>query len=331
MRMAFAALTMALSLGAVHERSGFAGYVFQERSAPEVDRGSIAVLRRDGLMVPFASFRGTRWVAQWPAGLRGVELPINLESIPERWWSGETPDGWRLWLPGGTPRAVTPAAPQIYRVHCDERIGLRTDYRPAEAPPLLPVEPYPKDGLAATAGIRVEPIASVDPAAPEWRALAVAMLGDFNRAEDRELSVISAAFSHPVDRDERRQVPVRLESWYRVTLDDGSTVSYIEAVRSYPPGPDDDGCGLETLFSGWVTHEKGKERLRADLRARITYCDRVGAAYMQPLGRVRLRDRVYWIAQVAGRESEWYIVVDIGSDRLRYVAEYLAGTRDSCR
>ena len=331
MRMAPVALTAILALAVVQGRSGLAAFPAREQGAHEVDRGSIAVLRRDGLMIPFASFRGTRWMTQWPAGLRGLELPVNLRSIPERWWGGWTPEGWQVWPPGGTARPVTPIAPQIYRVHCDERIGLRTDYRPAEAPPLLPIAPYPKDGLVATAGVRVEPISSVGPTDADWGGLAVALLADFNRAEDREMSVISTVFSHPLGRDERRLQPVRVESWYRTRLEDGSTVSYIEAVRSYPPGPEDDGCGLQTLFSGWVTHEKDERRPRADLQARVTYCDRVGATFMQPLGRIRLRDRVYWIAQVAGNESEWYIVVDVAPGQVRYVVEYPAGSRNSCR
>ena len=319
MRFFAAALAAVLSLGAGQPGSG------------PPDRGSIAVVRRDGLMVPFASFRGTNWTSTWPQSIRGLELPINLESVPERWWGGETPAGWQLWLPGGITRELTPVAPQIYRVHCAERIGLRTNHQPQGAPPLLPVEPYPIDGLATTDGVRLQAIPRVSVLAPEWSRLAVALLEDFNRAEDRELSEISAAFLHPVDRRERHRVPVRLESWHLTSLDDGTTVSYIEAARSYPPGPDDDGCGLETLFSGWVMEETGVRRPRADLQARVTYCDRVGATTMQPFGRIRLRDRVYWIARVAGREAEWYVVVDVAPNRVRYVVEYLAGSRDSCR
>jgi hypothetical protein len=311
MKSVVATLAAVLSLGPGQEGSG------------PPDRGSIAVLRRDGLMVPFASYRGTNWTSQWPQSIRGVELPINLESVPDRWWGGETPGGWQLWLPGGTTRELTPVAPQIYRVHCAERIGLRSNHKPQGAPPLLPVEPYPIDGLATTTGVRLEAIPRVSVLAPEWSRLAVALLEDFNRAEDRELSAISAFFLHPADRGQRRQMPVRLESWHLTRLDDGTAVSYIEAVRSYPPGPDDDECGLETLFSGWVIEGKGAERPQAELQARVTYCDRVGATTMQPFGRIRLRDRVYWVAQVAGREVEWYVVVEVASN--------LAGSRDSCR
>src|SRR5690606_34280967 len=136
---------------------------------------------------------------------------------------------------------------------------------------------------------------------------------------------ISAAFRHPVDRKERHAQPVRIEHWYRTTTDDGSAVSYVEAVRSYAPRPEDEGCGLETLVKGWVTHRPDRREPRVDLAARITYCDRVGATFMQPFGRMRVRDRLYWIAQVAGPEAEWYLVAQIFPGRIQHVAEQLAG------
>lgn len=316
---------------AVQLRPGLATSAWLEGQNEEAaDRGTIAVLRRDGLMVPFAAFRGTRWIAQWPNNPRGLELPVNLESVPERWWGGETPAGWQAWPIGGAARPLKAVKPQIYPVHCAQSLGVRTDYVSEIVAPRVQVEPYPKDGIAATAGVRVEPVETVSEG-PEWGTLAVTLLEEFNRAEDREVSLISSAFPHPIARDKRRQMPVRIEAWYRTAVEDGTTVSYIEASRKYPPGPDDDECGLETIFTGWVTHEKGEERPRVDLRARITYCDRVGATFMQPFGQIHVRDRMYWIAQVAGPESEWYVVAQLDPGRVRYVVEYFAGSRDSCR
>ena len=297
---------------------------------PAVDRAHIAVLRRDGLIIPFAAVQGTRWRAEWPQNIRLLELPVNVASIPERWWGGEEPGTWQAWLTGGGTRDITLVEPQIFPIHCAPRIGIRTDYKPAEPPPRLQVEPFPKDGIAVAGGARVEPLAEVGADTPEWRALAVALLEQFNRAEDREIAVIERVFDHPVERDNRHRLPLRLETWFRTTLADGTTVSYVEAARSYPPGPEDEGCGLETLVGGWVTHEKGEPRPGIELGARITYCDRVGATFMHPFGRLRIRDRVYWIAQLAGGEAEWYTVTQIAPGRIRNVAEYLAGTRDSC-
>jgi hypothetical protein len=299
---------------------------------PDVDRGVLAVLRRDGIIFPFAAFRGTVWSAPWPGGLHDVELPINLASIPERWWGGWRPESWRVWLTDGTNRDIRVLAPAQFRVHCAIRLGVRTDYRPADSLPVLPAEPFPKDGLAVTSGLAIEPVEIVKPSAPEWATLAVDLLEQFNRVEDSEVAAAGnvSSWQHPFSRQNRRKLPVRIESWYRTRVQD-TVFSYIEAVRSYPPGPKDDGCGLETLFSGWIYHEKGKLLKRTDFGARLMYCDRVNATYMLPFGRFRVKDRVYWVAQYSGHESEWYGVTRLSGTRVTPITHYFAGSQESCR
>ena len=315
------------------ERSESKGPALSEQSESKgpTDRGVLAVLRRDGILFPFAAFRGNVWSSPWPGGLRDVELPINLQSIPERWWGGWRPESWRAWLLDGSNREIRGLSPTQFRVHCAMRIGVRTDYRAQEELPVLPAEPFPKDGLAVTAGIAVEPVEIVK-ASPDWTTLAVDLLEDFNRVEEAEIATVAnyARYRHPFSAGMRRKLPVRIETWYRTRVQD-TLVSYIEAVRSYPPRAEDDGCGLETLFSGWIYHRTGKLVKRKDLGARITYCDRVNAAYMLPFGRIQMKDRVYWVAQYSGHESEWYAVTRLERSGVTPVADYFAGNQESCR
>ena len=301
-------------------------------SEPRADRGVLAVLRRDGVIFPFASFRGTLWSAPWPGDLREVEIPINLQAVPERWWGGSEPGAWQAWLGDGASRPLQMVGPTQFRVHCAARLGIRTDYKAAEPVPLLPANPFPKDGLAATAGVKVEPIEIVPQSGEGWGALAVSLLKEFDSVEDVEVTAVQmrGGWKHPVPRAKRRGLPVRIESWYRINLDGGVTVSYIEGVRSYPARPEDDGCGLETLFSGWVHQRKDRSEPKVALSARITYCDRVNATYMLPLGRIRVDNRTYWVAQLSGHESEWYAVAELSRDRAKVVVEYFAGSRESC-
>ena len=326
MTRALTALAAFLALGAAQ------GQQTEPKAEAPTDRGVLAVLRRDGIIFPFAAFRGSVWSAPWPGGLRDVELPINLASIPERWWGGWRPESWRVWLADGTNREIQAVAPAQFRVHCAIRLGVRTDYRPADSLPVLPAEPFPKDGLAVTSAVAVEPVEMVKRSSQEWPTLAVDLLEEFNRVEDAEVSIVAehSRWRHPFSRERRRQLPVRIESWYRTRVQD-TMFSYIEAVRSYPPDPQDDGCGLETLFSGWVYHEKGRLAKRTDLGARLMYCDRVNAMYMLPFGRIRVKDRVYWVAQYSGHESEWYGVTRLSGTRVTPVTDYFAGSQESCR
>jgi hypothetical protein len=307
----------------------------QDSAPPAHDgRGAVAILRRDGVMFPFAAFDRDRWRVPWPIGLMGMEIPILLDAVPERWWGTRTPHQWQAHLVGGGAVSVTPRAPVTFRAHCSRLLGIQTSYESALALPPVPVEPFPKDGVAVSGGVPLEPIERVAPSSPEWGALVGSLLKELNSLEDRTITGVrrSTMWRHPVGPEDRVKAPFRLESWYRSpSAEPGWTVSYIEAVRAYRPGPADNGCGLETLVSGWIHHENGVLRKASDLRARITYCDRVGATYMLPLGRIRPKDKTYWIFQLSGWEDEWYEVAEVGREKVRHVVEVYAGGRRGCR
>src|SRR5580765_5183512 len=40
----------------------------------------IGILRRDGIVIPFADFDGKRWRANWPAAAEQVDVPVNVLS-----------------------------------------------------------------------------------------------------------------------------------------------------------------------------------------------------------------------------------------------------------
>ena len=135
-----------------------------------------------------------------------------------------------------------------------------------------------------------------------------------------------AGWRHPFDRKARDLVSPELEVWYMSRLPGPQArVSYIEAVKKYPPGPKDEGCGLETFISGWIRHDDTAKKATADVKASVMYCDRAKASYMLPLGHVELRNRMYWIYQMSGPDHEWYVVAEVTKSRTRIEAEYLAG------
>jgi hypothetical protein len=192
-------------------------------------------------------------------------------------------------------------------VMCDRRFGLASDYTSAEEVPPATVQPYPKDGIAVSGDQRVDPIQILAPGAPEWVAAAREMTVDFDEAEERAAHTFMD-WKHPFTKVQRRSFVPRIEAMYSAPMDEaGWTAYYMEAVRMYPPGPADRGCGLVTSASGWMMlGPKGKRSF--DLRARITYCDREGVRYMLPLGLIKARDRNYWVYQMSAYGRESYIV-----------------------
>lgn len=292
------------------------------------DKGALAVLRRDGVLLPFASFERDFWEITWPLSFRDVKLPGTLEQIPDKWWGKGSPKGWRAYTVSGTAIDLSLRAVGAFRPFCVDRLGLATTYKSSEPLPPRPVHPFPKDGIAISGNIPIEPIESVNPASPDALALRAQLAKYFDLAEGRTIQQVrnNTGWKHRFDDDQRRAIPIRLESWYRSpSSEPGWTVSYIEASRAYPPGPEDKGCGLETFVSGWMHHNRGELGKATVLSAKLTYCDRVGVVYMLPFGRVRPRTRDYWIFQLSGWEAEWYDVAEVGREKVRHVIEMNAG------
>jgi hypothetical protein len=306
--------------------TAFATVAAQE--VPRDDKGAIGILRRDGVLFPFASFERDEWEITWPLTFTGIKLPATLADIPEKWWGKGAPDRWRAHLTDGRSMPISLRAVGAFRPFCLDRPGLATTHKSAEALPPRPVQPFPKDGIAVSGNTPIDPIETVAPSSAEGRALAERLLKDFNQIEERTVGQlrVNTAWRHPIDVNIRQAAPIKLESWYRSpSSEPGWTVSYIEASRAYPPGPKDKGCGLETFVSGWIHQNRGEVERTSELRGKVTYCDRVGVVYMLPFGRIRPRTRDYWVFQLSGWEAEWYDVAEVAREKVRYVIEVNAG------
>jgi hypothetical protein len=258
-----------------------------------------------------------------------VQLPVNLTSVPREWWGREVPSEWRLWPREGAAVPFKPIVPVMTVVGRTRAIGLRTDY-PVGQPNVFPLEfPFPKEGLAVGGSATIEPIAIVSRLAPAAAQLLARLRPDIDRAEDDTIRALGsrADWSHPFDREARTKTTPQLEAWYSSALaQPGYSVHYIEAAKKYPPQAEDRGCGLETFVSGWVYPNSRDARLKTELKAVVTYCDRDKASYMLPFGQLRVRNRTHWVFQMSGQDHEWYAVAELMPGKSRYVAEYQAGS-----
>jgi len=293
----------------------------------------VAVVRNDGILLPFAAFDGRKWSAPWPFidRLGGApELPVNLASVPLDWWGGEAPGAWRLWTRNAqTPLLLTLSSPVMVRIGQSRQLGFRTD-QPPVLPPVPPFElPFPKMGLAiAGEAPPLTPIVTISALSPAFKSFGAALRADIDAAEEKTINRIRGRdrWRHPFKREERSAIVPELEAWYVTPLPDGvQRMSYIEAVKKYPVKPEDEGCGLETFVSGWIHHDETRKKPQSTLKAVVSYCDRRGVSYMLPFGQMLIGGRTHWIVQMSGRDHEWYAVVEGGPNRTRYVAEYQAG------
>lgn len=278
------------------------------------------VLRRDGIIIPFATFDGKRWRNAWPPPALELTIPIDLRGIPRRWW-GPTPalDQWQAWT-SGQPRQLRVTQPDWIEVHCLRQIGLRTDYRPAEPAPPRTEQPYPKDGLVVSPPQPVEPIAIVRPESEEARALLNGVQEAFNKAE----RATEEAWGHPVARRAREGREPDLDAVY--AFGDYPRIYYVEAIRRYRMlGQTANDCEAVGFGTGWLMKE-GYNVRPLQMTVDLLRCDRRGANYMMPLGAMRIARTLYWVAQFAGWDNERYVVVEIKQNTVEAVVNAWGGS-----
>ncbi len=291
----------AIVAGAAMAASGAALYAADSRGGAF----GVGVLRRDGIIVPFATFDGTRWGNGWPAPGLDLTVPITLRAVPSRWWGATAAlERWQVW-PAGVPQTVRVVQPDWADVHCVRQIGLRSDYLAAAASPPRTEQPYPKDGLAVSPAQPVEPIAVVSPTSGEARALMPALLDAFNAAE----RPIADAHGHPISRRAREGRVPDIEAMYAVA--EHPRVYYVEASRGYRQlGQRTDDCAAVALGTGWFARD-GDDVRSLTTAVDLLGCSRSGASYMLPLGAMRIAGRLFWIAQFSGWDHERYVVVEV--------------------
>jgi hypothetical protein len=270
---------------------------------------AVGVLRRDGVIVPFAAFDGKRWSNPWPPPALDLTVPIGLRAVPSKWWgpAKKALEVWQVLLvpSADAPRTLNVVQPDWVEAHCVRQIGLRSDYVPTAVVPPRTMQPYPKDGVAVSPPQTVEPIEIVPPLGPEAQALTPALVDAFNRAE----RVVGDRYGHSIKRRAREGVVPAIEAVY--AFGDQPRLYYVEAKRPYRDlGQSSGECAFIAFGTGWFVREGGQVRSLLTV-VDLLNCDRDGASYMLPLGVMRLGARVFWLAQFSGWDHERFAVLEI--------------------
>jgi hypothetical protein len=265
---------------------------------------AVAVLRRDGVIVPFANYDGKSWRSTWPDPRQQVDVPIAVRDVPKRWWGSPGPvETWQAWIPGRNPVALHVQQPDIVPTHCMRQVALRTDYDLKEQPQAVE-GPYPKDGLAVSAGSPpVEGISVATGGAADRAALQPVVVAAFNQQE-RTIT------EHPINTKEREATAPTLEAVYAYGAD--PRVYYVEAVRTYRRNNAAGSyCRAVAFGGGWFRRQGRSTKLVSSFRITVLDCDRNDSMYMLPLGVIRIAERTFWVAQFAGWNAEYYDVIEI--------------------
>lgn len=161
----------------------------------EPGRFSLGVLRRDGFLLPFASFDGRNWEVTWPGTDISVPLPISLGDVPKKWWGAAGPDApWAAWFPDAPARVLTRQKPFQVPVFCGAYLAVGTDYR-GEAPTEREAT-VPKDALVIAGDVRPQPIPRLSVHAEDTARMIETITAKFN--EDEAIAAMQfSGWRHP--------------------------------------------------------------------------------------------------------------------------------------
>jgi hypothetical protein len=327
------AAAAALAGSAATDRA--AGLASQARPASG-EACTFAVLRRDGVIVPFASYDDGRWLNRWPEPGRRVEIPISLEASPKSWWLRDRPVGtWTAWPVQGESRAIHVRNPVNLTVECQRHVGLQTDYSSISPPVPRDMQPHPKDGLATTGDVMIEPVEVLTASSLDWPRVLEAIKEPFAASEGRVLSKASQTRVTVIDPQKRAQFPLEIEVLFRsLGLKAGTHALYFEAVRRYsrrPPSspilsivPDRRPLAYG---AGWiVVGASGELSVQQPLTVELSDNEREDLLYAMPLGSFRLGDHRYWALQRAGWGYERFEIVEIVEPAVKMSFRATGGT-----
>ncbi len=307
------------------------------------DNATLAIVRADGTLIPFAAWTGERFENRWPSPSRGVDVPITLADVPKRWWRKSQPVlRWYAFLGDGSRAEIVTGQPTWYLAHCQQGVGLRSSLQTAPRLPPPIVQPYPKAGVAASVRLPFQPIGVMDPASPQAKALADAIAGGVEQ-EEASLAAryLAAGWRHPADEAVRRSTPLRVEALYRSSLGNGRFAYYFEAAKRYRDGaadrPEDAArrdrpdCDTLTFVSGWfVAGNTFTTVPRQELSVRMTSCDYADADVMLPLAYLQDEGRPLWIVQLSGWGRERYALLRFAEDAEPVPEALLATAAGEC-
>ena len=293
---------------------------------------TFAVIRADGILIPFATRAGRRWSNAWPQPERRRTVPIRVADLPARWW-GRTgvSTTWHAWTVDGRATVATIARPAWYPAHCQKGVGLQTDVRPPGRLPPLAVTPYPKLGLASTTPVAFERVETLDERSPMWAPLLKALAKPFAADEARVylLRLSGEGPAPPLKHPRGLPGAVRLERLYRMPLRDGWFAYYYEATRQYPAAveatrPDapsssasqvSDACEGASLGVGWFVANTAEPPARLSVDVDLMSCDYDRAWTMLPLGYLPDGEGGLLISQFSGPNREVYAVLRMDARR----------------
>jgi hypothetical protein len=307
---------------AVLSASGGVRVLARQAAPPRpADRVLVALVRSEGIVVPFAEYSDGRW-SNAGAGAG------SSQAVPPVWFvrGGSAPHEWSVILASGARRAAQANSATLVQSHCSPQWGLLSDI--GDQP--LPLNTLRRQVGAAVSGpAAIDGFEALDRAAPDVARLSVAVLATFDRDEDAALARWTAAGKgrlQPVI--ERHAIPFAIEAAYRsrVTVA-GQRLVYLRVSRTHrESAAASSPCTHVSVLDAWIFEdEQGRPTIATTSRFVLTDCARRDVRTGVPFGIVRIDGRAYIISVDYYGESEEYRISTVGGETVRSIMSTFGG------
>ena len=281
-------------------------------------RFTVAIVRADGAIVPFAAYDDGRWERAWPQADEATDRTPTIDAIESIWRKrGErVPRTWTVWPASGASsiRAQVNGI-EVVDAHCAGQVALKTNLRPIQA------EHLAKFGVAVDSNMSVGSIEQVHESNSVWTSAEQVVLSSFSQLEAAQAQTQGQALPR-----ETPQPGPRITALYREAKSPGSPL-YFVAEKKYRTrsSSQDPSCGRITIITGWLVPTAGGGLTLRDAKLFLSDCDEKEVRKALPLAAVRVASGVVWVLQEHGYEDETYLIAEIGPTGVRYPIEVNGG------
>jgi hypothetical protein len=287
-------------------------------ASAQSERFTLAIVRLDGRIVPFAAYDRSRWERAWPEAAEATDGTPTIENTPSVWRrrGDRVPNVWRVWPSSGASRIEAHVkGVEIVEAHCQGQVALATDLPEAKGEHPL------KFGVAVDSNLPIGSIEEVPRSDVMWRTAEQAVVANFSRLEAAE-----AQADHVQLLPESPAPVVQITELYREAKSPRSPM-YIVAEKKYRTArfPQDPGCTALTIMTGYLVPTDAGTLILRDPKVFLTDCDAKEVRTGLPLAALRVSDQLFWVLQEHGYEDETYVIAEIGPSYVRYPIDVNGG------
>ncbi len=313
-----------------------------EKAYSADDSVRFAILRADGILIPFAHYDNGKWNNTWPEpDTYGPEKLGSIEDIPNSYLGNSKPLQIK-WHLIGSEKEVNITKPVIFETHCQTNWGLLTDF----------IGPKGKYAYAVKRGIAIDNKETgyganeLENDSGEGARILKFITDSFNSLEDKgikeELKKERIAdlleyhpyinkylpySGQPLSYQVRTAFPIKIKDLYMIEIAPRKEkLYYVEATREYPDlGYYKYPCEGISFFKAYIKEDKHGKLSILNKHLELTDCDMKYAIPATPLGIINIGGNYYLIEEKTYYEAEDYNILRIDDKGLNEVLSTFGG------